>query len=152
MMKYRLIFVCLILALFSVSSFAADVTLVSTGSTWKYRDNGSNQGTSWRALAFDDATWSAGAAQLGYGDADEATIVSYGPDPNAKYITTYFRQKFFVGSPSAYTGLTLNLLKDDGAVVYLNGTEIHRVNMPAGSISYTTPASTALGTPQEATF
>jgi hypothetical protein len=152
MMKYRLIFVSLIFALIAVSSFAAEVTLVSTGSTWKYRDNGSNQGTAWRALSFDDATWSAGAAQLGYGDADEATIVGYGPDPNAKYITTYFRQKFFVGSPSAYTGLTLNLLKDDGAVVYLNGTEIHRVNMPSGSISYTTLASIALGTPQEATF
>jgi hypothetical protein len=46
----------------------------------------------------------------------------------------------------------LNLLKDDGAVVYLNGQEIHRVNMPSGSISYTTPASTALGTPQEGIF
>lgn len=152
MMKLRTVFVSAILALIAASTFAAEVTLVSTGSTWKYLDNGSNQGTAWRSLAFDDATWSSGAAQLGYGDGDEATIVSYGPDANAKYTTTYFRQKFFVGSPSTYTGLTLNLLKDDGAVVYLNGTEIHRINMPTGSISYTTLASTALGAPQEATF
>src|SRR5205814_10702336 len=47
------------------------VTYIATGSTWKYLDNGSNQGTAWRATAFSDATWASGAAELGYGDGDE---------------------------------------------------------------------------------
>jgi hypothetical protein len=154
MLKTFRILVPLLLCLLVIgtSVFASEVTLVPTGGTWKYLDNGSNQGTAWRSNAFNDSTWKTGPAQLGYGDGDEATVVSYGSNANAKFITTYFRHSFFVSNASLYTGLTLNLLKDDGAVVYLNGQEVHRVNMPTGTIGYTTAASTALGTPQEATF
>ncbi|HOS48982.1 MAG TPA: hypothetical protein PLG57_10120, partial [Bacteroidia bacterium] len=34
-----------------------DVTLVAPGSSWKYLDNGSNQGSSWKASTFNDGTW-----------------------------------------------------------------------------------------------
>ena len=71
---------------------------------------------------------------------EEATIVGYGPDENNKYITTYFRKAFTVTSASSFTGLELKLLRDDGAVVYLNGTEVFRSNMPSETISYTTTA------------
>ena len=90
--------------------------------------------------------------ELGYGDGDEATIVSYGLSSSAKYITTYFRLAFNVPDPSLYAGLTINLLRDDGAVVYLNGQEVRRDNLPSGAITYTTLATTALGAPEEATF
>jgi hypothetical protein len=116
--------------------------LIPYGSTWKYRDNGSNQGTAWRATGFNDASWATGPAQLGYGDGDEATVVSYGPNPNQKYITTYFRKAITVSNPSSYSGLTLRIKRDDGAVVFINGTERFRTNMPNGNISYTTRAST----------
>src|SRR4029434_6571087 len=118
-------------------------TLVPAGSVWRYLDNGSNQGTAWRALNFGDSSWASGPAQLGYGDGDEATVVSYGPNSAAKYITTYLRRSVTVGDVSAYTGLPPNLRRDDGIVVYLNGVEIYRNNLPSGAISYTTLASTA---------
>ena len=54
-------------------------TFVARGATWKYLDNGTNQGTAWRATSFNDSTWASGPAELGYGDGDEATMVSYGP-------------------------------------------------------------------------
>ena len=44
-----------------------------------------------------------GTAELGYGDGDEYTVVSFGPDPNNKYITTYFRHAFNVVDASACT-------------------------------------------------
>jgi len=116
-------------------------TLVSSGSTWKYLDNGTNQGTAWKESSFLDTAWASGAAQLGYGDGDETTLVSYGGNASNKYITTYFRKSFTVADPSVYTSLTLDLLYDDGAVVYLNGTEVARVNLPDGTISYNTLAS-----------
>ena len=75
--------------------------LVPAGSPWRYLDNGSDQGVTWCAKAFDDSAWKVGTAQLGYGDGDEATQVSYGPDPYAKYVTTYFRYKFNVTDPSS---------------------------------------------------
>lgn len=135
----------------TTSALGADI-LVPAGSIWKYLDNGSDQGTAWRTAGFNDGGWAAGPAQLGYGDGDEATTVSYGPSSSAKFTTTYFRLVFNVANPASYSGLTVNLLRDDGAVVYLNGQEVCRNNLPTGTISYTTLATTALGAPEEATF
>ena len=62
----------------AVSLGTGTFTLIPVGATWKYLDNGTNQGTAWTATSFNDATWASGPAELGYGDGDEATIVSYG--------------------------------------------------------------------------
>ncbi|MGH9658630.1 MAG: hypothetical protein ACRD96_08800, partial [Bryobacteraceae bacterium] len=132
-MKHRFIAymtVFAIVALWTTRGSTTDVFLVDKGSLWKYFDQGTNQGTAWRALAFNDGAWPSGPAQLGYGDGDEATLISYGPNASNKYVTTYFRRTFGVGDPGLYQSLTLNLLRDDGAVVYLNGTEVFRSNMP----------------------
>ena len=66
------------------------------------------------------------------------------PTAAAKYITTYFRQTFNVSDPSLFQSLTLSLVRDDGAVVYLNGTEVFRTNMPTGTIAYNTTATSAI--------
>ncbi len=132
------------------------VTLVSTGSVWKYNDTGANLGTTWRATNYDDFAWSAGAAMLGYGDANgifPTTTNSYGLDPNNKYITTYYRRAFVVNEePTSYKGLTLNVQRDDGAVVYLNGVEVFRSNMPGGTVNYLTLASSGVSGGDEAAF
>jgi titin len=118
--------------------------LIAPGSSWKYLDNGSNQGTAWRATSFNDSAWKTGNAQLGYGDGDEATVVSYGSNASSKYVTTYFRKAFTFADASQITSLTMQLIRDDGAVVYLNGTEIMRSNMTSSTISYTTLARGAI--------
>jgi Bacterial Ig domain/Calcineurin-like phosphoesterase/Purple acid Phosphatase, N-terminal domain len=117
--------------------------LVPSGATWKFLDNGTDQGTAWRAPNFDDTSWASGPAELGYGDGGEATVVSYGPSPGSKYITTYFRRAFSVANAADFQGLTLRVKRDDGVVVYLNGNEVYRDNIPAGTVSYTTPALAA---------
>src|SRR5205085_2780121 len=127
-------------------------TLVPAGAVWKYLDNGTDQGTAWRASGFSDAAWASGPAELGYGDGDEATAVRYGPDANNKYITTYFRKAFTVSNAAAVTALQLRLLRDDGAVVYLNGVEVFRSNMNAGAVTYTSLAPVSLGPLDESTF
>lgn len=126
-------------------------TLVAFNSIWKYLDNGSDQSTRWRNV-FDDSTWASGPAQLGYGDGDEATVVSFGADANNKIINTYYRRTFNVADPTAYQSLLLELVRDDGAVVYLNGVEVFRSNMPAGAIGHETLASTAVADADEATI
>jgi hypothetical protein len=129
-----------------------NVSLVAKNAVWKYLDNGSDQGTAWRASGFDDTTWASGPAELGYGDAP-ATTVSFGGNAAAKHITTYFRRTFAVADPSALTALTLNILRDDGAVVYLNGSEIGRSNMGNGTIlSSTLAPSPAVGGTDESTY
>lgn len=126
--------------------------LVPSGSVWKYLDNGSNQGTDWRSPTFDDATWPSGPAELGYGDLDEATTNRFGANPANKYITTYYRRAFQLATPASYDSFTLGLLRDDGAVVYLNGVEIFRSNMPGGTILFTTLATSPVGGIDEALF
>lgn len=125
------------------SAVTAQTTLVAFGTSWKYLANGSNQGTAWRGTGFSDASWTTGNAQLGYGDGDEATVVSYGPDANNKYATTYFRKVVSIADVNAYANYTFNCRRDDGMVVYVNGTEVWRNNMPTGTIAYNTWASTA---------
>jgi hypothetical protein len=108
--------------------------------TWAYLDTGVAPAPEWTTLAYDDTAWARGPAQLGYGDGDEATVVSFGPDASSKHITTWFRTTFVALGP--VETLTLRLLADDGAVVYVNGVEVVRDNMPAGPITPTTRAST----------
>jgi len=125
-------------------TLAAQDTLVAAGSVWKYLDDGSDQGTAWYRPDFNDSGWASGPAELGYGDGDEATVVSFGPSPNNKYVTTYFRHSFSVPDASIYQKVTLNVKRDDGVVVYLNGKEVFRDNMPTGIITYVTPAASAV--------
>ena len=129
-----------------------EVALIEAGATWKYLDDGSNQGTVWRQPVFNDASWAAGPAQLGYGDGDEVTVVSYGGDAGNKHITTYFRHTFTVADPWQIGQLSLGLVRDDGAVVYLNGQEVARSNMPTTAIDYQTGAASTVGGGEEDTF
>lgn len=120
--------------------------LVALGSVWKYLDNGSDQGTAWIAPAFPDGAWQSGPAPLGYGDANgvwPATTNSYGPDPNNKYVTTYYRRAFTVPNPALLSNLVAGVQRDDGVVVYLNGTPIFTNNMPT-PFNYLTNASTVI--------
>ncbi len=120
------------------------IQLFAAGSQWKYLDDNSLPGASWKNVAFDDSGWKTGNGQLGYGDGDETTILNYGPDENNKYITYYFRKKFTLTDTTGVNRLLINLLLDDGAVVYLNGQEILRYNMPSGEITQSTLASSAI--------
>jgi hypothetical protein len=112
---------------------AAATNLISTGSAWRYWNVATDSDPAWIGRNFDDSTWSNGVAEFGYGDGDEATVIRNGAD--APSITTYFRHSFLVANPRDFFGLTLRVLNDDGAVVYLNGTEVFRDNLPAGPIS-----------------
>ncbi len=131
---------------------AANTTLVARGSTWRYLDGGASPAATWTDPAFDDHTWAFGPAQLGYGDGDEATLVSYGANPAAKAITTYFRHTFTIAGAADLRGLSLRLLRDDGARVFLNGSEVRRDNLPSGAIAAATQALVAIGGADESIF
>jgi hypothetical protein len=117
-------------------------TAIAEGSAWRYNDTGSNLGTAWRQPSYNDSAWATGTGEIGYGDGDEDTLVSFGGNATNKHVTTYFRKDFNVASGD-FSDATLRLLRDDGAVVYLNGAEVLRTNMPGGTIGFTTFATTA---------
>jgi hypothetical protein len=120
-------------------------TLLPFNDSWKYNDLGNDLGTSWKDVVFDDALWKVGTAEFGYGD-NPSTRLNFGLYDSLKYTTYYFR-KVFNFDPSLYPlckGVKLNLRRDDGAVVYLNGTEVYRTNIGTGVVNATTFASVAL--------
>jgi len=122
-------------------------TLVAPDAAWRYHDSGATDlGTTWRALDYDDSAWSQGPAQLGFGDGDESTTLASGR------LTYYFRRSFTVADPAQLQSLVLEFVRDDGIVVYLNGVEVTRDNMPTGTISAGTPAPTAIAGLDENTW
>ena len=127
-------------------------TEIRRRTTWKFLDDGSNQGTAWRDPDFDDSDWDSGRGQLGYGDGDETTVVSFGSNSDNKHRTTYFRKTFTVTDAAQYDLGRIQLLRDDGAIVYLNGQEIARSSMPSGPVDYRTFASQVAGGGDESTY
>lgn len=131
---------------------ALETALVARGSAWKFYDVGAAPSRGWTTAGFNDTAWKQGQAELGYGDGDEKTIVSYGPNASRKHVTTYFRRTFQLDSNTKVNSALLELLYDDGAVVYLNGKEVRRANMPAGTITYDTFASSVIAGRAETTW
>ena len=128
-------------------------TLVNKNSDWKYLDDGSNQWNQWKDLSFDDSNWSSGNGEFGYGDNNEPTVLDFGSDPDDKHLTYYFRKEFTIQNLSDYSGkLLIHLLRDDGAVVYINGEEVLRSNMPEEPVNYQTKAAAFVGGVSETAF
>ncbi|HUF64181.1 MAG TPA: hypothetical protein VMN36_19045 [Verrucomicrobiales bacterium] len=119
--------------------------------SWSFLDKGSGQGSGWRNPGFDDSHWRVGPAPLGFGDDRVRTRIASGPE-GARRPTAYFRTEFRVGDPAAFSQLELELQRDDGAVVYLNGAEIARSNMPAGEIRFDTRALNTVNDEAEEVF
>lgn len=119
--------------------------LVAAGASWKYRDDGVDLGVAWRQPGYDDGAWPAGPAELGYGDGDEATVIGYGPDPAAKYPTSYFRRAFAVADPAAFAALEVSLRRDDAIAVYLNGVPVVEDNFAGHAIPWGAWAASAIG-------
>lgn len=99
-------------------------SLVRRRSAWRYWDRIEAPPAGWNSADFDDADWPEGDAPLGYGDADESTVVArYAPVRPS----VYFRRTFTLDALPLSAELTLEY--DDGASVWLNGQPIASVNV-----------------------
>lgn len=128
-------------------------TLIHSGDEWKFYDLNIQPDYYWFTENFPDDTWPKGHAPFGYGEGDEATILNFGLDPASKNITVYFRKSFNLGDPIEYFVYLIRIMRDDGAVIYVNGREVWRSNMPEGiSITDSTLALTTVSVAQESTF
>ncbi|MCG2583160.1 S41 family peptidase [Massilia sp. TS11] len=129
---------------FSLPGHAA-VVLVAPGaaSRWEYLDDGKAATPDWHRR-LNEAGWKSGAAPLGYGHPGNLTTLAYGPDARAKAITTYFRRQVDIADPKQIAQLSIDLRRDDGAVLYWNGVEVLRSNMPAGPVTAQTLAASVV--------
>ncbi|MFT6166590.1 MAG: secreted PhoX family phosphatase [Vicingaceae bacterium] len=124
---------------------------ITKGVSWKYDDSGLDLGTAWTANNYNDSTWAFGDAPIGYSN-PVATTVDFGTDPNDKHITTYLRHTFSGTNTAQYDSLIFDVLRDDGAIVYINGVEAFRTNMPNGIVGFDTTAVLVVGGADETTY
>lgn len=90
---------------------------------WHYVIPDSTIPNSWITKNFDDSSWLIGEGGIGYGDDDDATIIS------DDAIAVFMRTSFMVDDLSIIQAMSLYLDYDDGFVAYLNGQEISRDNI-----------------------
>ncbi|HYF46402.1 MAG TPA: fibronectin type III domain-containing protein, partial [Acidimicrobiales bacterium] len=114
-------------------------------SSWRYLDTAAAP-SGWRAPGFDDSAWPTGGAELGFGDGGEATLLRSGRG------TYYFRRTFSVSDVDTVRDLRLDVLADDGAAVFVNGTEVARINLPTGTLTDSSRATVGLSGNAEDTF
>lgn len=120
-----------------IDGTTANSNLINLGAgAWYYLANNSNQGTAWRSLNAPSSPWINGTASFGYGRGQNTTIT-----PTNNSITSYYVKNFTIPDPAAFTQFNFVMSYDDGAVVYVNGTEVKRSNMPSTTIAYNTTAS-----------
>lgn len=120
-----------------------NLTLLPMDANWRYGQTGVAPPTTWMQPAFDDSSWPTGKALLYYESAalpgPKNTQLTLGP------MTFHFRTTFELASLPSEVELTLNHIIDDGAIVYLNGREVHRFNLPDGPVDQNTPANPGVG-------
>jgi hypothetical protein len=116
-----------------------ETVILPIGASWKYDASGNDLGTAWRAAGFNDAAWPSGTGLFYNEDAElpaaKSTLLNLG------IVTYYFRTTFqFNGDPQS-SEVRVRAVIDDGAVFYLNGVEVLRVNIPDGDVNAGTLAS-----------
>ena len=115
-------------------------SLVPAGSAWAHYYETDTPPSDWKDTSFDDSSWANGPAPLGWGSSDLGTeLTAAGTKP----LTAYFRHSFTIDDATQIAALDLTTRADDGVVLYLNGTEVGRANMPTGTISHGTYATAA---------
>ena len=119
--------------------------LVEDDATWAYHWSTDAVPADWAQTSYDDSSWSRGTAPIGYGAADLGTTLKPGT-PKTRPLTTYARTTFTVADPTAIGGVNVAVTADDGAVVYVNGTEIVRQRMNDGAVTAGTYASASVTT------
>src|SRR6266540_5177 len=118
-------------------------TLVAIEGAWQFNDSGIDLGIAWRDPGYDDSSWASGSALFFHEDAPMPAARNTPLTPGR--LTYYFRTKFVFTGDMSRVQLQLHPLVDDGAVGYLNGVEIFRVNMPAGAVTFGTLANGQVG-------
>jgi len=124
---------------FVTTNYVTSSRIFPLSNTWTYATTNLD-GINWTTRPYDDSGWDGSGPGLLWVNAG-------GPDPNIPvpmltqmpsdpstgypYPTYYFRTHFLFTDALSGIGLLATDYLDDGAVFYLNGSEIYRLRMPA---------------------
>lgn len=126
----------------AIPAVTTNTLVLGADATWRYHDGGQDLGVTWRARTFDDSLWTVGSGM--FQNSANNLPAPANTSLAAGRTTYYFRTRFEISQLASNAVVLFRPAVDDGAVVYLNGSEWVRLNMPAGNISYSTSASEAV--------
>ncbi len=114
-----------------------------TSANWRVNDSGTDLGSDWLAADYDDtqAGWKSGTGLFGFNapagvyPAPVSTTLAGGK--STYYLRTHFSWDYDTGG----AGFLISNYLSAGAVFHLNGSEVKRVRMPEGTVSYGTAAT-----------
>jgi acid phosphatase type 7 len=114
------------LAAVAAPATGAPVRLLDFGARWRTVEADFTAERTWAAPNFDDRGW---------------TPVTAGREvTQSTGFVSHFRTSFVVPELGRIDNCVLKVLHDDGAALYLNGTEVYRAHLPAGALAANTPA------------
>lgn len=139
----------LTILLFFISFFCfSQEILIKPGATWNYFDQG-YLSENW-FLNVNTTQWKTGNAPIGYGDSQAITEISFGGDEENKELVEYFKKEITINKN--YIGFEFKLLRDDGAIVYVNGKELYRSNMQNTTLTKNSTAMETISGKEEHTY
>lgn len=146
MMKRYIALTALTLGMLAESHAAL---VFNTGASWRWFKGRSEASTpdttAWRGINFNDSAFTTAPAPFWYGDVlPGGTQIT---DMQNQYTTIFLRRTFVLSSTADISSLKLSALCDDGFIVWINGTEVQRYNVPAGNLAYNASASGAATEP-----
>lgn len=118
------------------------VTLVQDTDVWKWRYSGDALPAGWQAAGFNDSAWASGPGILGFNTPGIGTDISVGA-PTTRPLSAQFRSTFETPDVGEFASVSLSVIANDGVIVYVNGTEVGRANLPTGTITQNTYATAA---------
>ncbi len=124
--------------------------IIKNGDNWNYFDKGYLDHDWYKNKNYKN--WKTGYSPLGYGDKSIVTKLNYGKDADNKELIKYFTKHITIKDISKYKGFEFKLRRDDGAIIYINGKELYRDNMPDGHIIKSTRALHVINIPEEKAF
>ena len=124
----------------TTTAIQAQTTIFNLQSSWKYYDSDTAPASTWKNTNFDVSSWASGNAPLGFGD-PVTTVIHNG---TTGLLTAYFVKDFTVNLADLSNNIEFGVRRDDGIIVYINGEEVVRDNMPSGAVTHTTLSSTTV--------
>ncbi len=115
-----------------------DTPLIAEGAIWRYFKGRSNPPADWTEIDFNDGSWLSGATGIGYGDNDDATVLS---DMEDDYMSIFCRREFNVANPAGIDELVFTVVIDDGFYAYLNGTQVASHNVSGKNYNDAAPSA-----------
>lgn len=120
-------------------------SILVQGSSWSFKDDNQPQAAQWKDSSYNISDWATGNGPLGYGDPVTTTL-------STGLSTAYFAKDFTANLADLSANMELGVMRDDGIVVYLNGEEVVRDNMPAGVITHDTFSNSIIDGAAENTY